>query len=104
MIADYHMPGIDGVALARQLRALPGRRAYVLLTSVGHWKEHAAGRVIHACLTKPVRHRKLRDTLAAAWLRHHPGADAFGIAPPAERTLRDRLSAADARVPGIPRR
>ncbi|HEY6510173.1 MAG TPA: response regulator, partial [Vicinamibacterales bacterium] len=83
VIADYHMPGIDGVALARQLRALPGRRAYVLLTSVGHWKEHTSlpEGLIDACLTKPVRHRKLMDTLAAAWSRHHPGAAASGIAP-----------------------
>jgi CheY-like chemotaxis protein len=44
---------------------------YVLLTSVGHWKEHASlpDGLIDACLTKPVRHRKLMDTLAAAWAR-----------------------------------
>ncbi|HET9012736.1 MAG TPA: ATP-binding protein, partial [Gemmatimonadaceae bacterium] len=32
VIADYHMPGIDGVMLAQQLRALPERLVYVLLT------------------------------------------------------------------------
>ena len=71
VIADYHMPGIDGVMLAQQLRELPERLVYVLLTSVGHWKEHASlpDGLIDACLTKPVRHRKLMDTLATAWAR-----------------------------------
>jgi len=71
VIADYHMPGIDGVMLAQQLRELPERLVYVLLTSVGHWKEHASlpDGLIDACLTKPVRHRKLMDTLASAWAR-----------------------------------
>jgi CheY-like chemotaxis protein len=71
VIADYHMPGIDGVMLAQQLRELPERLVYVLLTSVGHWKEHASlpDGLIDACLTKPVRHRKLMDTLATVWAR-----------------------------------
>jgi signal transduction histidine kinase/CheY-like chemotaxis protein len=71
VIADYHMPGIDGVMLAQQLRALPDPFLYVLLTSVGHWKEHASlpEGLIDACLTKPVRHRKLMDTIATAWSR-----------------------------------
>ena len=71
VIADYHMPGIDGVMLAQQIRALPEQLVYVLLTSVGHWKEHASlpEGLIDACLAKPVRHRKLMDTLATAWTR-----------------------------------
>jgi len=84
VIADYHMPGIDGVMLAQQLRELPGELVYVLLTSVGHWKEHAAlpDGLIDACLTKPVRHRKLMDTLAAAWARRQTrGAAAAAPAP-----------------------
>jgi signal transduction histidine kinase/CheY-like chemotaxis protein len=81
VIADYHMPGIDGVMLAQQLRELPERLVYVLLTSVGHWKEHASlpDGLIDACLTKPVRHRKLMDTLATVWARHQSRGD---VAPP----------------------
>jgi signal transduction histidine kinase/CheY-like chemotaxis protein len=84
VIADYHMPGIDGVMLAQQLRGLPERLVYVLLTSVGHWKEHASlpDGLIDACLTKPVRHRKLMDTLATAWARQQGcGATAAPAAP-----------------------
>jgi signal transduction histidine kinase/CheY-like chemotaxis protein len=84
VIADYHMPGIDGVMLAQQLRELPEPLVYVLLTSVGHWKEHASlpDGLIDACLTKPVRHRKLMDTLASAWARRHPRSDAAPIVMP----------------------
>jgi CheY-like chemotaxis protein/nitrogen-specific signal transduction histidine kinase len=96
VIADYHMPGIDGVMLAQQLRALPERLVYVLLTSVGHWKEHALlpDGLIDACLTKPVRHRKLMDTLATAWARQlgrrETGAPATAPAqmPPSEPVAR----------------
>ena len=82
VIADYHMPGIDGVMLAQQLRALPERLVYVLLTSVGHWKEHATlpDGLIDACLTKPVRHRKLMDTIATAWSRQQARGDAAASA------------------------
>jgi signal transduction histidine kinase/DNA-binding response OmpR family regulator len=102
VIADYHMPGIDGVMLAQQLRALPEHFAYVLLTSVGHWKEHASlpDGLIDACLTKPVRHRKLMDTLATVWAQRqsraetdpvaasHAPAPARPAAPAAPTTLR----------------
>ena len=87
VIADYHMPGIDGVMLAQQLRELPERFVYVLLTSVGHWKEHASlpDGLIDACLTKPVRHRKLMETLATAWSRLQGRPEA--AAPDAPRAV-----------------
>jgi CheY-like chemotaxis protein len=95
VIADYHMPGIDGVMLAQQLRELPEPLVYVLLTSVGHWKEHASlpDGLIDACLTKPVRHRKLMDTLATAWSRQHPRGETAVFDAPTRET------AADAPVP-----
>jgi PAS domain S-box-containing protein len=73
VIADYQMPGIDGVALARAIKADAALRdvLYIMLTSVGHWKEHSLlrGRDIDACLLKPVRHTRLMNTLATEWAR-----------------------------------
>jgi CheY-like chemotaxis protein len=73
IIADYQMPGIDGAALAEQVKSDPALRdaVYIMLTSVGHWKEHAQlrGQHIDACLLKPVRHTRLMSTLAAEWAR-----------------------------------
>jgi signal transduction histidine kinase/DNA-binding response OmpR family regulator len=94
VIAHYHMPGINGVMLAQQLRALPEPILYVLLTSVGHWKEHASlpEGLIDACLTKPVRHRKLMDTIATAWSRRQ----SRGLAASAES-----VSAVTADIPMV---
>ena len=99
VIADYHMPGIDGVMLAQQLRQQPERLVYVLLTSVGHWKEHASlpDGLIDACLNKPVRHRKLMDTLAAAWTRQH--GRGFVAAPDAAIAAAPASGRADVRSP-----
>jgi signal transduction histidine kinase/CheY-like chemotaxis protein len=85
VIADYQMPGIDGVTLAQQLRELPERLVYVLLTSVGHWKEHASlpDGLIDACLTKPVRHRKLMETMATAWARQQSRPETAAFTAPA---------------------
>jgi len=73
VIADYQMPGIDGAALAALVKADPALRdvVYIMLTSVGHWKEHSAlrGESIDACLIKPVRYTRLMNTLATEWAR-----------------------------------
>jgi signal transduction histidine kinase/DNA-binding response OmpR family regulator len=73
VIADYQMPGIDGVALAATVKADPALRdvLYIMLTSVGHWKEHSLlrGQDVDACLLKPVRHRRLLNTLVTEWAR-----------------------------------
>jgi PAS domain S-box-containing protein len=68
VLLDYHMPGQDGVAAARSIRAEPGldRAIILLLTSVGH--THVCREDgIDAWLTKPVRQSLLLNTLATAW-------------------------------------
>nr|WP_281386008.1 response regulator [Nocardioides luti] len=66
-VLDMHMPDLDGVELARGLRALPGwsRVPLVLLTSLG---ERITGveelDLVH--LTKPVKAAALRATVARA--------------------------------------
>jgi PAS domain S-box-containing protein len=73
VIADFQMPGIDGAALAAAVKADPSLCdvVYIMLTSVGHWKEHSLmrGQSIDACLLKPVRHARLMTTLAAEWAK-----------------------------------
>ena len=78
VIADYQMPGIDGAMLAATIKADPGLRGtvFVLLTSIGHWRELSGleGASVDACLVKPVRQTKLMETLAAVWAKKHPVA------------------------------
>jgi PAS domain S-box-containing protein len=73
VIADFQMPGIDGAALAATIKADPDLRdvVYIMLTSVGHWKEHTQlrGQSIDACLLKPVRHTRLMNTLSSEWAK-----------------------------------
>jgi len=81
VIADFQMPGIDGATLAASIDGDPSlhRPVFLLLTSVGSWKEvgRAGSPGVDAALLKPVRHRKLMETLAASWSKKHavPTAD-----------------------------
>lgn len=64
-VLDMHMPELDGVELARGLRALEAwaEVPLLLLTSLGEpLPEAAALRLVH--LTKPVKAAALRDTVA----------------------------------------
>jgi signal transduction histidine kinase/CheY-like chemotaxis protein/HPt (histidine-containing phosphotransfer) domain-containing protein len=66
-IVDMHMPGMDGAALARAIRADPaiaGTRL-ILLTSMAHGGSEASpAGPFDACLTKPARQSALYDCLA----------------------------------------
>jgi CheY-like chemotaxis protein len=76
VIADYQMPGMDGPTLASAVKADPALSGvlFILLTSVGHWRELKVleGASVDACLVKPVRRTKLIETLTAAWLKKRP--------------------------------
>ena len=77
VIADFEMPGMDGLALASAIRTSPALSGvvYIMLTSVCHWKEHQRllGSTIDACLVKPVRQARLMNTIAAQWARRNAG-------------------------------
>ena len=67
VILDYHMPGMDGLELARRIKADPALAALrlVLLTSLG---ERGQGELaceigVAAYLTKPVRQQQLHQCL-----------------------------------------
>ena len=66
-ILDMHMPGMDGLRLASEIRKLPGRRTMplVLLASIGVHSDHPdfASASISGSLTKPIKPAQLRETL-----------------------------------------
>ena len=74
-ILDYQMPGMDGAALARAIRADAGIRetVIVLLTSVSQWIEvrQKESGTVDASLVKPVRQSQLFNTLSTAWSKAH---------------------------------
>src|SRR5215467_1881774 len=87
-LIDYQMPDMDGVALARELRGLPGARSLplVLLSSIGPLlgAQQREGDFA-AVLSKPLKLSQLRDVLLAALgkprMRSGGERDAEPIAP-----------------------
>jgi CheY-like chemotaxis protein len=67
ILADRHMPGVDGFMLARRVRRDKqfGRTPIIMMMSVGDAKENdGRGIGVDAYLTKPVKHSDLLDALA----------------------------------------
>jgi two-component system, sensor histidine kinase and response regulator len=85
VILDYQMPEMDGLVVARAIRAEPALAALrlVLLTSVGHDEHAAEARAvgIAAHLTKPVRQSQLYDCLASVMGGADVGRNLVGARP-----------------------
>ena len=64
-ILDMHMPEMDGLALARRLRALDPKLALVLFSSLGRREAGDTESLFSAYLAKPVRQSQLFDTLVS---------------------------------------
>ncbi|HEX6138438.1 MAG TPA: GAF domain-containing protein [Casimicrobiaceae bacterium] len=64
-IVDMHMPDMDGVALARQMRARRSGLPLVLASSLGRREIGDDERLFEAYLLKPIRQSQLFDTLVA---------------------------------------
>ncbi|MFM2261722.1 MAG: hypothetical protein RI959_398 [Pseudomonadota bacterium] len=98
VLLDIHMPGMDGLTLAKRLAQLPHAVAVVFVTA---YPEHAVDAFeLDAVdyLTKPVRRERLAHALekAAAWLEQqrasHAAAPAFLLITDRGRTERVPLS------------
>jgi len=68
VLLDAHMPGTDGLTLARRIRRERGgtKPTLILLTSAGHSTKRAKAAGIQACLIKPVKQSDLFDTIITA--------------------------------------
>jgi signal transduction histidine kinase/CheY-like chemotaxis protein len=106
-ILDYQMPGMDGAALARAIRADAGIRetVIVLLTSVSQWIEvrQKQSGTVDASLVKPVRQSQLFNTLSTALAKKRQTSvpDRSGANRPVEemrRALAERFGGLPARV------
>jgi PAS domain S-box-containing protein len=80
-ILDMQMPGMDGLMLAREIRALRSKEELplVLLSSLG--KQEDAGQLFAANLTKPVKPSQLLDVIAQLFWRGHEAEVAATAGP-----------------------
>jgi CheY-like chemotaxis protein len=77
-LLDSGLPGLDGVELARRLRALPLQQGAMLVALTGYGQESDRERSREAGfdrhLVKPVSPETLREVLASVRPRHGEGA------------------------------
>jgi CheY-like chemotaxis protein/anti-sigma regulatory factor (Ser/Thr protein kinase) len=62
-ILDMHMPDVDGLELARRVRAIAAKLPLVLFSSLGRREAGDVESLFSAYLTKPLRQSQLFDTL-----------------------------------------
>lgn len=93
-ILDMQMPGMDGLALAHEIRKLPAYRQLplILLTSVGVYTDKPAFTEIGfaGCLTKPIKPAQLQQMLGAIISGVKPAATQ-AVPTKVEPTLASRL-------------
>jgi len=75
-ILDMHMPEMDGVALARQIRERTATLPLVLFSSLGRRETGDGERLFDAYLAKPIRQSHLFDTLVGLLAHEAPKAQA----------------------------
>ncbi|PYJ02645.1 MAG: hypothetical protein DME25_15550, partial [Verrucomicrobia bacterium] len=94
-ILDMQMPGLDGLALAREIRKLPGAASLplVLLTSVGVRSDHpdVACAGFASCLTKPIKPAHLHELLVRVISGAKPAAAKTPANGSLDPTLASRL-------------
>jgi len=73
-IVDMHMPEMDGVALAREIRERAATLPLVLFSSLGRREAGDGDGLFTAHLTKPIRQSQLYDTLVGLFAQEAPKA------------------------------
>ena len=68
-IVDMHMPELDGIALARRLRAVDATMPIVLFSSLGRREVDDRDGLFAGHLSKPLHQSQLFDTLASLFAR-----------------------------------
>lgn len=83
LLLDIHMPGLDGMQLARRLQQTSHRPAVVFVTAHAEHALQAFEVQAIDYLTKPVRRARLQEALAraAAWLERDRGSMQPAAAP-----------------------
>jgi len=83
-ILDFHMPLMDGVELARALRALRDESTLplMILTSIGALTPAKTGPPLAAVLTKPVKHSALFDAIIGVFASTTTPVPSRTITPP----------------------
>ncbi|MDM0117359.1 GAF domain-containing protein [Variovorax sp. J22R133] len=71
-ILDMHMPEMEGVELARRIRATHADLPLVLFSSLGRREVGASDALFNAYLSKPIHHSQLFDTLVNLLVRDAP--------------------------------
>jgi PAS domain S-box-containing protein len=102
-ILDMHMPEMDGMMLARELRTLRDERQLplILLSSLGQREMIAQPELFAACLNKPAKPGQIFDALAGLFVEEakaeasaHPAP--ISVAPaPADFQMTERLLLAE---------
>jgi len=71
-ILDMHMPEMDGVDLAKQIRIIADKLPLVLFSSLGRREAGVDERLFTAYLTKPLKQSQLFDTFAGIFTNEKP--------------------------------
>jgi two-component system, sensor histidine kinase and response regulator len=89
VIADFHMPGMDGASLAAAIKKDPAIQdtMVVMLSSIGDWRQVKGleGESVDACLVKPVRQSQLYNMLATVWARRLDASRSARVLQPEPR-------------------